>query len=403
MVRPDERDERQPGQVGGDDGRVDGRGRRRRSPGRRGSRRGGWAARSAATRRVSVSGRPVAIEQAMTSAGSVNSTPASAGPRARTSIVSSSTRTLTWPSTSSISPAWARMRHATATRRRSAVRRVGSTGRASVGAPGRRPRRGVPAGGANCQWIPARSGRFALTVRDPGGEVRDRSEGPRGPDQGAGSLVGRVRVPDQPRDARRPGAGVGPLAPLRRGLRGGGRAGRLRLPHPADDGGRRRVQARRRGHGRRVQGDVRVHRPRWPPRRPAPGAHRQRLPGVRAAPSDDAVEGVVRRAQLPLREAAARPLPPVRPGRGRGARRRRPVPRRRGHRPRLALLRGARAAPGDAARQLARRAGGPRPLRRRPRTPTSARTSTPSRRRAARRWSATRCACSTPSGRPTPT
>ena len=42
--------------------------------------------------------------------------------------------------------------------------------------------------------------------------------------------------------------------------------------------------------------------------------------------------------QLPLREAPARPLPPVRPGRHRGARRRRPVPRRRGHRPRLALL-----------------------------------------------------------------
>ena len=40
--------------------------------------------------------------------------------------------------------------------------------------------------------------------------------------------------------------------------------------------------------------------------------------------------------ELPLREAPARPLPPVRPGRHRGARRRRPVPRRRGHRPRLA-------------------------------------------------------------------
>ena len=43
-------------------------------------------------------------------------------------------------------------------------------------------------------------------------------------------------------------------------------------------------------------------------------------------------------SQLPLREAPARPLPPVRPGRHRGARRRRPVPRRRGDRPRLGVL-----------------------------------------------------------------
>ena len=50
--------------------------------------------------------------------------------------------------------------------------------------------------------------------------------------------------------------------------------------------------------------------------------------------------------QLPLREAAARPLPAVRPGRDRGARRRRPVPRRRGDRPRLGVLPAARAATG---------------------------------------------------------
>ena len=57
--------------------------------------------------------------------------------------------------------------------------------------------------------------------------------------------------------------------------------------------------------------------------------------------------------ELPLREAPARSVPPVRPGRHRGAGRRRPVPRRRGHGARLALLRGARPAPGDPEAQLA--------------------------------------------------
>ena len=95
------------------------------------------------------------------------------------------------------------------------------------------------------------------------------------------------------------------------------------------------------------------------------------------------------------------PLPAVRSGRHRGARCRRPVPRRRGHRPRVAVLRGARAAPGDAAAQLARRAGRPRPLRR---SRCEAHFTRPPRRahapRAARRSSATRCASSTPSVRP---
>ncbi len=112
-----------------------------------------------------------------------------------------------------------------------------------------------------------------------------------------------------------------------------------------------------------------VRRPRRPTRRPAPGADRQRVPGVRPAPADHAVEGVVRRAELPLREATARPLPAVRPGRHRGARRRRPVPRRRGHRPRLGALRPPRAAPGAPAAQLARRAGRPGPLHGRPAGP----------------------------------
>ena len=54
----------------------------------------------------------------------------------------------------------------------------------------------------------------------------------------------------------------------------------------ADDRGHRRVPARRRGHRRRHQGDVRLHRPRRPPRRAAPRADGERLPGVRPAPPD---------------------------------------------------------------------------------------------------------------------
>ena len=46
----------------------------------------------------------------------------------------------------------------------------------------------------------------------------------------------------------------------------------------------------------------------------------------------------------------AGPLPGVPPGRHRGVRQRRPRPRRRGHRPRMGLLRRPRAAPGRAAR-----------------------------------------------------
>ena len=92
-----------------------GRGRRRRPPGRRGSRRGGSAARS-----VARTSAPSAIacagpsEYGRTSSGVVNSSPRSSGPRERTRIVSSSTRTLMWPRTSSQSPALARIRHPTA-------------------------------------------------------------------------------------------------------------------------------------------------------------------------------------------------------------------------------------------------------------------------------------------------
>ena len=80
----------------------------------------------------------------------------------------------------------------------------------------------------------------------------------------------------------------------------------------------------------------------------APGADRVGVQGVRAAPAADAVEGVVRGLAVPLREAAAWPLPAVRPGRHRGARRRRSIPRRRGDRPRLGVLSGARPEPGHS-------------------------------------------------------
>ena len=54
--------------------------------------------------------------------------------------------------------------------------------------------------------------------------------------------------------------------------------------------------------------------------------------GVRAAPADAAVEGLVRRAAVPLRAPAEGPVPPALAAGGRGAGRRRPRGRRRGDR-----------------------------------------------------------------------
>ena len=159
------------------------------------------------------------------------------------------------------------------------------------------------------------------------------------------------------------------MAPLRRGLRRRRRGGRLPASRAAARRGPRRVPADRDGHRRRQQGDVRLRRQGRPPRRPPSRADGVDLPGLRPAPPGAAVEGVVRGAAVPLREAPARPLPAVRPGRRRGARRGRPAPRRGGHRPRLALLRGARPAAGHAAAELARRTRRPGSLRRRPASP----------------------------------
>ena len=167
-------------------------------------------------------------------------------------------------------------------------------------------------------------------------------------------------------------------------------------------GGRRVFERRRRGHRRRRQGDVPVHRPRRPPRRPAARADRQRVPGVRRAPPDDAVEGVVRRARTSAtrsRSAAATASSTRSASRSLGV-----------DDPYLDVevialgwrfYRRPRPAPGDAAAQLARRAGRPGPLRRRAAAPTSAAHAddlTAESRPDARR--ATRCACSTPSGPP---
>ena len=158
--------QRDAGEVGGDDGRRvgvdDGADRRVVAV----ARRGAAAAPSAATTSCSGIGRPVTIPTATTSSGTVNSTPASSGrePGSSDGVVVEP-RTLTWPSTSSIRPAWARMRQATATRLALVVDRAGP-----VHCPGERRR---------------------PTRRSP----RTAS------DQGAGSLAGRVRVPDQPRDA----------------------------------------------------------------------------------------------------------------------------------------------------------------------------------------------------------
>ena len=100
------------------------------------------------------------------------------------------------------------------------------------------------------------------------------------------SLAGRGAVPDQPGDARHPAAGVGALAAPFVGVfaevvepAGYGQV----IPPLLEDA--RRLQPRRRGDRRRHQGDVRLRRQGRPPRRAAPGADGQRLPGVRPAPA----------------------------------------------------------------------------------------------------------------------
>ena len=76
-----------------------------------------------------------------------------------------------------------------------------------------------------------------------------------------------------------------------------------------------RLQPRRRGHRRRPQGDVRLPRQGRPPHRAAARGHRVGGAGLRPAPAADAVEGLVRRAELPLRARPGQPVPPAPPAR----------------------------------------------------------------------------------------
>ena len=166
----------------------------------------------------------------------------------------------------------------------------------------------------------------------------------------------------------------------------------------ADARGPRRVPARRRGHRRRHQGDVRLRRQGRPPRRPAPGADGLGVPGVRPAPPADAVEGVVRRAATSAtrsRSAAAT------------ASSTRSTSRCSASTTRTSTSRSSPSAGASSRRSACARSRccSTRSASR----PTAPATSTPcarhfeaaprraQRRRAARRSPATRCACSTPS------
>ena len=112
-----------------------------------------------------------------------------------------------------------------------------------------------------------------------------------------GSLTGRVDVPDQPRDARHPAARERALASIHRRVRRGRRSGRLRRGHHAAARGHRRVHPHRRRHRRGQQGDVRLRRQGRTSHLAAPRDDGQRVPFVRPAPADHAVEGVLRRVR----------------------------------------------------------------------------------------------------------
>ena len=135
----------------------------------------------------------------------------------------------------------------------------------------------------------------------------------------------------------RPAAGRGRGA-RRGGRRRGPRLHRLRLPprrHPRVRGDGAVRARRRRGHRHRAQGDVHVPGQGRPVAHAAPGGHRAHLPPVRGARHAQAAaagEALVLLPDVPLREAAGRPLPRALPDRRRGHRLGRPGGRRRGHR-----------------------------------------------------------------------
>ena len=181
-----------------------------------------------------------------------------------------------------------------------------------------------------------------------------------------GSLRSCLDIPDQPRDARHPGAGVGALAALRRGVRRGRRGGRLRPDHPADD-------ARTSGVFQRVGDATDIVTKEMYDFVDKGGRHVALRPELTASVCRAFVE---HRPPTPWKVWYAGPnFRYESPQRGRyrqfdqvgievlGADD--PLPRRRGDRPRLAVLPRARTAPGEAAAQLARRARRSGPLRRR--------------------------------------
>ena len=135
------------------------------------------------------------------------------------------------------------------------------------------------------------------------------------------------------------------------------RAGRVgvRAARHADVRARRGRAEARVEQRRRAQGAVRLHRQGRPRAGVARRRHRFGGAGVRAAPAGAAVEGLVRRAELPVRAAAEGAVPPALAGRRRGARRRGSGRRRRGDRARARLLPGARvvAVPADRSTRWA--------------------------------------------------
>ena len=133
------------------------------------------------------------------------------------------------------------------------------------------------------------------------------AEAVRAPPGASGSLAHRARTTVLPRPEGHPGrpaARIGPVGgAARRCSREMADRLRLRADPVADVRGPRRVPAPRRGHRRRHQGDVRLRGQGRPPHRPAPRGHRLGGAGLRRAPPDHAVEGLVRHAGLPLRAA----------------------------------------------------------------------------------------------------
>ena len=188
------------------------------------------------------------------------------------------------------------------------------------------------------------------------------------PAPGGSSLAGHVRVPRPHRHARRAAAGVGALAGADRHVRRRGRAVRVRAGARPAVRGHRGLPAARRRHRRRPQGDVRLPRQGRPPHGAAARGHRLGGPGVRAAPTAHAVEGLVRHPGFRYERPQAGRLRQHHQVDVEVARRRRPRRRRRGHRARRHLPRRPRAAAVASGRQHDGHARRPRP-----RTPTRSR------------------------------